>query len=302
MSIDEFADLIGAKTNIGNKKVIRRDIILHAILREIYEDDELKTKLLFKGGTCLVKCYYGYYRFSDDLDFTWNEPRNFKKKSKSEIRRIILNELLPPVVGKLEIISKKFDLNFKPQLSSREYFDFRRKSRQITIKMYDKGELIKIEINFIDILFYKPVVKKAITLLNNAKISKSDTVYFEDFFQFYEPINVLAYDIHEIAIEKIRSILTRDLPKFRDYYDLFKMYMKGVFDLKDQILINHSKKKIKFMLKESKRYIANLRNARLKTPEKEMILNEGLSPDFYTFAEKLNIKLKEIREEILKSV
>lgn len=113
---------------------------------------------------------------------------------------------------------------------------------------------------------------------------------------------MLAYDIREIAIEKIRSILTRDLPKFRDYYDLFKMYMKGVFDLKDQILINHSKKKIKFMLKESKRYISNLRNARLKTPEKEMILNEELSPEFYIFAEKLNIKLKEIREEILKSV
>lgn len=161
MAIDEFADLIGAKTNIGNKKVIRRDIILHAILREIYEDDELKTKLLFKGGTCLVKCYYGYYRFSDDLDFTWNELEKFKNKSKSEIRRIILNEFLPPMVGKLEMVSRKFDLDFKPQLSSREYFDFRRNSRQITMKMYDKGELIKIEINFIDILFYKPVVKKS---------------------------------------------------------------------------------------------------------------------------------------------
>ena len=266
MSIDEFADLIGAKTNIGNKKVIRRDIILHAILREIYGDDELKTKLLFKGGTCLVKCYYGYYRFSDDLDFTWNELEKFKNKSKSEIRRIILNELLPPVVGKLEMVSRKFDLDFKPQLSSREYFDFRRNSRQITIKMYDKGELIKIEINFIDILFYKPVVKKAITLLNNAKISKSDTVYFEDFFQFYKPINVLAYDIREIAIEKIRSILTRDLPKFRDYYDIFKMYMKGVFDLKDQILINHSKKKNQIHAKREQKIYLKFKKREIKDP------------------------------------
>ena len=29
-----------------------------------------KDELVFKGGTCLRKCYIGNYRFSEDLDFT----------------------------------------------------------------------------------------------------------------------------------------------------------------------------------------------------------------------------------------
>lgn len=30
----------------------------------------LRDSLLFKGGTALKKCYFGDYRFSEDLDFT----------------------------------------------------------------------------------------------------------------------------------------------------------------------------------------------------------------------------------------
>ena len=34
----------------------------------------LREKLLFKGGTALKRCYFGDYRFSEDLDFTLAEP------------------------------------------------------------------------------------------------------------------------------------------------------------------------------------------------------------------------------------
>src|SRR6202522_4373773 len=30
----------------------------------------LRTRLAFKGGTALKRCYFGDYRFSEDLDFT----------------------------------------------------------------------------------------------------------------------------------------------------------------------------------------------------------------------------------------
>jgi predicted nucleotidyltransferase component of viral defense system len=32
--------------------------------------DVLRDTLVFKGGTALKKCYFGDYRFSEDLDFT----------------------------------------------------------------------------------------------------------------------------------------------------------------------------------------------------------------------------------------
>ena len=46
----------------------RHKVILQQILREIYTDEELLAKVVFKGGTCLM-LFYGLDRFSTDLDF-----------------------------------------------------------------------------------------------------------------------------------------------------------------------------------------------------------------------------------------
>jgi len=37
----------------------------------------LNSTLAFKGGTCLRRCYFGEYRFSEDLDFTLTAPIEF---------------------------------------------------------------------------------------------------------------------------------------------------------------------------------------------------------------------------------
>lgn len=34
----------------------------------------VRDALIFKGGTALKRCYFGEYRFSEDLDFTLAEP------------------------------------------------------------------------------------------------------------------------------------------------------------------------------------------------------------------------------------
>ena len=51
-------------------EIIERDYILSWILTGIAENKELCDSLIFKGGTALKKCYFGKYRFSEDLDFT----------------------------------------------------------------------------------------------------------------------------------------------------------------------------------------------------------------------------------------
>jgi predicted nucleotidyltransferase component of viral defense system len=51
-------------------EVLERDYLLSWMLAGIYQVDALRGVLAFKGGTALKKCYFGDYRFSEDLDFT----------------------------------------------------------------------------------------------------------------------------------------------------------------------------------------------------------------------------------------
>ncbi len=51
-------------------EVLERDYLLSWILAAIAEVDALRETLVLKGGTALKKCYFGDYRFSEDLDFT----------------------------------------------------------------------------------------------------------------------------------------------------------------------------------------------------------------------------------------
>jgi len=53
--------------------VLERDYCLAWLLAGIAES-EIRTILGFKGGTALKRCYFGDYRFSEDLDFTLIEP------------------------------------------------------------------------------------------------------------------------------------------------------------------------------------------------------------------------------------
>jgi len=61
---------------IANSKGLRdtqieKDYIAGWVLREISNKKQLKEKLTFKGGTSLRKIYFGDYRLSEDLDFTY---------------------------------------------------------------------------------------------------------------------------------------------------------------------------------------------------------------------------------------
>jgi predicted nucleotidyltransferase component of viral defense system len=53
--------------------VLERDYCLAWFLAALAQSD-LKTILAFKGGTALKRCYFGDYRFSEDLDFTLTRP------------------------------------------------------------------------------------------------------------------------------------------------------------------------------------------------------------------------------------
>ena len=50
--------------------VVEKDYVLGWILAGIRAHEVLGESWIFKGGTCLKKCYFKTYRFSEDLDFT----------------------------------------------------------------------------------------------------------------------------------------------------------------------------------------------------------------------------------------
>jgi predicted nucleotidyltransferase component of viral defense system len=62
--------------------VLEHDYILSWILLGISQIDVLRDTFAFKGGSALKKCYFGNYRFSQDLDFSGlkNVPTAYSRR------------------------------------------------------------------------------------------------------------------------------------------------------------------------------------------------------------------------------
>jgi predicted nucleotidyltransferase component of viral defense system len=69
--IMDFVREFGLRAN-----VIEKDYVLGWVLAGIFNHKEIGGNWAFKGGTCLKKCYFETYRFSEDLDFTLIDPKH----------------------------------------------------------------------------------------------------------------------------------------------------------------------------------------------------------------------------------
>jgi predicted nucleotidyltransferase component of viral defense system len=64
-------ELLQLAENLGlQPQVVEKDYVLGWLLAGIRANADLDDHWVFKGGTCLKKCYFETYRFSEDLDFT----------------------------------------------------------------------------------------------------------------------------------------------------------------------------------------------------------------------------------------
>jgi len=250
----------------------------------------------------LVKCYFGYYRFSVDLDFTWKNQKAWDSLGSKELRKKLLVEI--DAFGSfLENVSKEINLEFKNDSKNKKYFEFGGGSRMVTFKLWKNSELIKIQVNYVEEILFpdKKVVAK--TLLDKAKIKKEEEAYFEEFLDFYKPINALAYDEKEILCEKIRAILTRRAQKLRDFYDLF---MLGKFGFRAEKLREEIVKKTKASLRY-KKYRESLGKNRKSLEitevlqdsfERGLLIKEPKS-DFEIFLKDFTVLLKDAMNNIV---
>ncbi len=88
---------------------IDKDYVLGNVLMGIYSNLYFKEKLVFKGGTCLKKCYFEDYRFSEDLDFTVLDSID-KKKIISNLSDILkkVHSVTNIVFDKIKIDDQKY--------------------------------------------------------------------------------------------------------------------------------------------------------------------------------------------------
>lgn len=90
--------------------VVEKDYALGWMLAAFGQHPDTRDTWLFKGGTCLKKCFFETYRFSEDLDFTLLEPGHldaaFLAKLFEEIAVWVYDEtgmVLPPEARKADV-------------------------------------------------------------------------------------------------------------------------------------------------------------------------------------------------------
>ncbi len=301
----ELTDFISERLKIASRDLIEKDIILTKILFHLMQDKSFSQNYAFKGGTCLTKCYLGYYRFSEDMDFTYLNQKDFAGKSKNKLRETMSDKINQ--LGKLiKAIAKKLDLDFKMEKDNKRYFQFGGSNAFVTFKIWynslelGKETFVKIQVNHIEKLNY-PINELNVNFILPKNFEKDFSfIAGEESDILLKPLKIKVYDLKEILIEKIRAILTRRGTKARDFVDVFLIVKKEKLNLND--FKKEIKEKINNMLKFEK-YNQNIKNKETQLKE-DLILEEEalmLTPidkGFPKFLKEFNPFLIEIIKEL----
>lgn len=182
--------------------VIEKDYALGWLLAGISQHSELRDSWIFKGGTCLRKCYYETFRFSEDLDFTVLQDGPYDPKHLTNIFQEISAWSIKQVGISFVVDGGAFrstnNKRGKPTLLAK--IGFLGPQAKPTVPK------IKIDLTNDELVAKSPVFKK---IIHNYSDWPSD-------FQ------VKSYSLEELAAEKIRALYERCRP--RDLYDVIHLY------------------------------------------------------------------------------
>lgn len=194
---------------------VDKDYVLGHFLKEMFRQSWAKEHLLFKGGTCLKKCYFENYRFSEDIDATIIQP-NFTLTQR-QIKAICQN------------ITAEVGIHFHIIQFEKTLFNDQHIGWDIEICFWGanhaKNEQPKFgkdchtkiwcEFRFYEKIIFPMEERKLIHLF-------SDGTDFE--------INIPCYSIQEVLAEKMRALIQRNRGEARDYFDLWyiKTHVNGI--------------------------------------------------------------------------
>ena len=301
--IEEVGNLIGFK----RRDLIEKDFVLHGILLSLSKGSFFRENFLFKGGTCLIKSYIDYYRFSEDVDFTWKNQHIFKDMSQKEVRRYI-----SCILDQIGRVLEGLNMDFIFDKSNRRYVELVGGNKTVTFKLWYDSEIlhrpsfVKVQINFVESILF-PTSERKIKSLLSGKDIRSIYAIFPDKCKEYSVEAVLqTYDIREILCEKVRSILTRRGFKERDFVDVYMIernYGINVNDVRSQIV-----DKTLLMLKMYERYRESFREKAdmikegdelfVLGEERKLMLTELDEMDFYEFVDEFRKELRDLYDDI----
>ncbi len=166
----------------------------------------LKNQLAFKGGTALKRCFFGDYRFSEDLDFTLIEETPFENLLAS------LNHLFGDV-QRLSGVALRY---------ARED----RHSHANTYAFYigyegplpGGGKEIKVDITIKELIVSRPIERPVLR-------------GYEEYTDLPQGSLIRVYTLEEIATEKIMAVTDAARNEPRDLYDLWFLVRGGHVDL-----------------------------------------------------------------------
>jgi len=300
-----FVDALAFHARVRNRELLEKDILLHSILGILMEDPVLRRDLLLKGGTCLCKCYLDYYRFSEDLDFTWKAPAPWFGMGSKELRRVV-KKPRERITAKVRRISETRGLRLERE--GGEDIEFGRSGQMVGYRLRYESEVtgtessVRIQVNMLDPMLFPSRAVAASSLISGKTPEPLRFLDAERTAEYERRIELKAYAPEEILAEKARAVLTRQAAKIRDVVDLYfleKSLGLRVADFADAIA-----RKTMFMVARHARYRREFERASDRfealvgeDPSKIMLrpLDEG---EFSSFRTELLAELDEQRKRI----
>lgn len=182
---------------------VEKDYVLSWVLFGVTKQPQL-AEWIFKGGTCLKKCYFDTYRFSEDLDFTVPNGALYEsagiEAALKELGEIVYDETGIRVVfeGLKESHNKRMAPTFEGKLSYAGPLNYDRAR---------SNPRIKFDITNDEVLAEEPDLREVFHPYSDAPSPRA---------------KVQCYSIHEILAEKTRAMVER-AGRARDIYDVIQI-------------------------------------------------------------------------------
>jgi predicted nucleotidyltransferase component of viral defense system len=195
----EFAREVGLDPN-----VVEKDYVLGWMLAGISRHPRARDTWLFKGGTCLKKCYFETYRFSEDLDFTLLDGSHVDEASLREI----FAEITEWVYGESGV-------EFPEAARAIEIYINPRGNRSAQGRVGYRGPMQR----------QADLPRVRFDLTNDERVVREGVRRRVHHPYSDEPeggIDVLAYCFEEVFAEKLRALTERQRP--RDLYDVVHLH------------------------------------------------------------------------------
>jgi len=167
-----------------------------------------ENQIIFKGGTCLRKCYFPGYRFSEDLDFTARQA-DFLLKAK-DLQKVCKSvEEQSGILFHIEKIKTLKHKNIrKGDQVKLKYWGANHSKNQPPTSPERWLSKIKLEVSTEEIFLVSEEMKTIHHPYSDSLISDAP---------------IACYSIDEIVSEKLRALVQRSYTAPRDYYDLFSL-------------------------------------------------------------------------------